>query len=89
MSFIFKLSYIKAIEDKYKLILPIIIDSPRTNELSEISTNDMLRILQRDFNHHQVIVASIYYNNSVINFDTISLDDGLFSDNFKVEFSED
>lgn len=88
MSFIFKLSYIKAIEDKYNLILPIIIDSPRTNELSETSTNDMLKILHRDFSHHQIIVASIY-NNDIIDFDIINLEDGLFSDDFKTKLLED
>ena len=88
MSFIFKLSYIKAIEDKYNLILPIIIDSPRTNELSETSTNDMLKILHRDFSHHQIIVASIY-NNDIIDFNIINLEDGLFSDDFKTKLLED
>ena len=82
MSYVFKLSYIKAIEQKYGLVLPIIIDSPRTNELSEESTNNMLKILQRDFSHHQIIMASIYSNN-VINFNIINLENGLLSDDFK------
>lgn len=81
MAFIFKLSYIKMIDNKYGLKLPIIIDSPRTNELSEESTNDMLNILRRDFNDHQIILASIY-NNSILNDRIINLDNGLFSNHF-------
>lgn len=82
LSYIFKLSYIKSIEDSFGVFLPIIIDSPRTNELSEESTNAMMEILKRDFFKHQVITASIY-NNNVINFNIIDLNDGLMSDNFK------
>ncbi len=47
--FVFKLSYIKAIENAFNVCLPIIMDSPRTNELSEESTNQMMEILKRDF----------------------------------------
>lgn len=77
MAYIFKLSYIKIIEKNYELVLPIIIDSPRTNELSVSSTNDMLNILKRDFSNHQVILASIY-KYDVINYKTINMDNGLF-----------
>lgn len=83
MAYIFKLSYIKIIEDKYNLFLPIIIDSPRTNELSVTSTNDMLKILHRDFNKHQIIIASIY-KNDVIDSNIINLDDGLLSKMYKI-----
>ena len=78
MSFVFKLSYIRNIDEIYGLKLPIIIDSPRTNELSEESTNDMMKILKRDFNSHQIIIASIYKNN-IINFSEICLNNGLMS----------
>ena len=78
MSFIFKLSYIRNIDEIYGLKLPIIIDSPRTNELSEESTNDMMKILKRDFNNHQIIVASIY-KNDIIEFSEICLNEGLMS----------
>lgn len=84
MSYVFKLSYIKAVEDKSNIILPIIIDSPRTSELSEESTEAMMEILKRDFSHHQIIVASIY-KCKVINFDIINLDNGLMSNDFKIE----
>lgn len=82
MAFIFKLSYIKVIKEKYNIILPIIIDSPRTNELSETSTNDMIKILNRDFDNHQIIMASIY-DISIIDFNILDLNDGLLSDNYK------
>lgn len=78
MSFVFKLSYIKAIENAFNVCLPIIMDSPRTNELSEESTNQMMEILKRDFSNHQIITASIY-KNKVIDFDIINLEKGLFS----------
>lgn len=77
MAFIFKLAYIKSISDKYNINLPIIIDSPRTNELSESSTNDMLNILKRDFSNHQIILASIY-ETSILNCNIIDLNNGLF-----------
>lgn len=81
MSFIFKLSYIKTVYDKYGLLLPIIIDSPRTSELSEKSTNDMLNILKRDYSSHQIIIASIY-ENSILSDRIINLDNKLFSKNY-------
>lgn len=76
MSFVFKLAYIKNIDEVYEIKLPIIIDSPRTNELSEMSTNAMMKILNRDFANHQIIIASIYKNN-IIEFSEICLNDGL------------
>ena len=60
MAYVFKLAYLKSIDNKYGIKLPIIIDSPRTNELSETSTEDMMKILKRDFSDHQIILASIY-----------------------------
>lgn len=81
MAFIFKLSYIKAIESTFNIYLPIIMDSPRTNELSEESTNQMMEILKRDFANHQIITASIYQN-KVIDFSIIDLENGLFANEF-------
>ena len=63
--FCFKLAYILEIKKKYNIDLPIIIDSPKTNELSDKATNDMLRILSRDFKKHQIIMASIYQFNDI------------------------
>ena len=81
MSFVFKLSYIQAIKNTFNICLPIIMDSPRTNELSEESTNQMMGILKRDFSEHQIITASIY-KNEVINFNIINLENGLFAEEF-------
>lgn len=38
----------------------IIIDSSRTNELSEVSTCEMMKFFKRDFSEHQIILALIY-----------------------------
>lgn len=81
MSFVFKLSYIQAIKNTYNICLPIIMDSPRTNELSEESTNAMMQILKRDFSEHQIITASIY-KNKIIDFNLINLENGLFTEEF-------
>ena len=79
MAYIFKLAYIKSIDDKYGIKLPIIIDSPRTNELSETSTEDMLNILKRDFSNHQIILASIYTTDS-LKYKIIDLNNGLMNE---------
>lgn len=76
MAYVFKLAYLKSIDNKYGIKVPIIIDSPRTNELSESSTDDMLKILKRDFSEHQIIIASIYDTN-ILNSYIIDLNNGL------------
>ena len=78
MAFVFKLAYIKSIDSKYGIKLPIIIDSPRTNELSEVSTDDMMKILKRDFSEHQIILASIY-KIDILNPNIINLNNGLMN----------
>ena len=60
MAFSFKMAYLLEIKNKYGLILPIIIDSPRTNELTDDASVAMIKILERDFKDHQVILASVY-----------------------------
>lgn len=60
MSFAFKLAYLTEIKKKYNIKLPIIIDSPKTNELTDDAAIAMIRILERDFKDHQIIYASIY-----------------------------
>lgn len=76
MAYVFKLAYLKSIDNKYGIKLPIIIDSPRTNELSETSTEDMIKILKRDFSDHQIILASIY-KTDVLKCDIANLNNGL------------
>lgn len=60
MSFIFKIAYVLEIKKKYNIKLPLIIDSPRTNELTDEASTAMLKILERDFGDHQIIFASVY-----------------------------
>lgn len=76
MAYVFKLAYLKSTDNKYGIKLPIIIDSPRTNELSENSTEDMMKILKRDFSDHQIILASIY-KTDVLKCNIIDLNNGL------------
>ena len=76
MAYVFKLAYLKSIDNKYGIKLPIIIDSPRTNELSETSTEDMMKILKRDFSDHQIILASIY-KIDVLKCNIVDLNNGL------------
>lgn len=76
MAYVFKLAYLKSIDNKYGIKIPIIIDSPRTNELSETSTEDMMKILKRDFSDHQIILASIY-KTDVLKCDIADLNNGL------------
>lgn len=58
--FSFKLAYIKLIKEKTGLVLPIILDSPSGREVKIETVEEMLKILQRDFSDHQLIIASIY-----------------------------
>ena len=60
LAFSFRLAYIKAIEEKYPIRVPIIIDSPRSTEMSSNAARAMTKILQRDFGDNQIIVASNY-----------------------------
>ncbi len=60
MSFSFKIAYLLEIKNRYGLNLPIIIDSPRTNELTSNASIAMIKILERDFKEYQVIFASVY-----------------------------
>ena len=60
LTFSFKLAYIKQIRKKYNLVLPIIIDSLRNGELTDLAASKMLDVLQKDFNEHQIIIASVH-----------------------------
>lgn len=70
--FSFRLAYLKLIKDKTGLTLPIVLDSPSGREVKIETVEEMLKIIQRDFSEHQLIVASIYdfelYNKKVIEF---------------------
>lgn len=58
--FSFKLAYILAIQEYCNVKLPLIVDSPRSKEITEDEIKRMMAILPRDFVDHQVIVASLY-----------------------------
>ena len=56
------MAYIKSIEKKLKIKLPIILDSPTGKEVDKSNVALMMKILERDFSDHQIIIASIYDN---------------------------
>lgn len=58
--FAFKLAYIKMIEKKLGINLPIVIDSPAGKEVTKENVQKMLNILEKDFRNNQVIIASIH-----------------------------
>lgn len=58
--FAFKMAYVKLVEKKTGLVLPIVLDSPSGREVEHGVVEKMLNIIQRDYSNHQLIVASIY-----------------------------
>lgn len=59
-AFAFRLAFIKAIEKKLRIKLPIILDSPSGKEVDQTNINLMMGILKRDFSDHQILIASIF-----------------------------
>ena len=58
--FSFKLAYIKLIKKKTGIVLPIVLDSPTGREVEHNAVEAMLKIIQRDYPEHQLIIASIH-----------------------------
>lgn len=58
--FSFKLAYIKLIQEKTGIVLPIVLDSPTGREVEHSTVEGMLKIIQRDYGEHQLIIASIH-----------------------------
>lgn len=58
--FSFRLAYIRTIRERAGIILPLILDSPSGREVQLSTVGDMLKLFQRDFPDHQLVVASIY-----------------------------
>lgn len=56
----FKLAILKEIQEKFGLSVPIILDSPRSGELTSENFEKMLKLLFKDFSENQLIIASIY-----------------------------
>lgn len=67
--FAFKLGYIKEVENKLNIKLPIVLDSPRGKEVDDDNIKLMMRILNRDFKDNQIIIASI----SEYDFDNVNM----------------
>lgn len=57
--FIFKMAYIKLIEDTYGILLPIILDSPKGKEVDSNNIKSMMTVLRNHFMSNQIIIASI------------------------------
>jgi hypothetical protein len=75
--FSFKISYVKIIDKYTNVKLPIILDSPSGREVDKVNIEDMMKILERDFSDHQILIASIHrYNFDNIHY--IELRDRLF-----------
>lgn len=77
--FSFKLAYIKLIREKAGIVLPIVLDSPSGREVKFNTVETMLKIIQRDYPQHQLIIASIY-NYNLKNKNIIELRDRLFNE---------
>ena len=58
--FSFKLAYVKLIREIAGIFLPIVLDSPSGREVEHSTVESMLKIIQRDFSDHQLIIATIY-----------------------------
>ncbi|GAB2027986.1 AAA family ATPase [Lactovum odontotermitis] len=56
----FKLAYIKALENKLNVSLPVVLDSPSGREVTIDNISEMMEILEQDFPENQKIIASIY-----------------------------
>jgi len=55
-----RLAYIRTIKNIFNCTLPIILDSPSSKEIDKENVDLMMNLLQRDFNDHQIIIASIF-----------------------------
>lgn len=77
--FSFKLAYVKLIREKAGIILPIVLDSPSGREVEHSTVESMLKIIQRDFSEHQLIIATIY-EYELKDKKVIEFKDRLFSD---------
>lgn len=69
MIFVYKLSYIKALEKRTGIRLPIFIDSPAGRDVETSTINKALGIIIRDFRENQVFMCSIF------KYDCLSLSD--------------
>lgn len=79
ITYIFKLAYIALVSERCGVVLPIIIDSPRSGEILKDASDAMLGIIRRDFSEHQLIVASVFDDyESLKHCNKIELNNGVF-----------
>jgi flagellar biosynthesis regulator FlbT len=81
IAYAFKLAYIKSIKEKIGLVLPIIIDSPTGKEMTIENFNKVLKVIDKDFKDHNLILASIY-NYDIQNLKIITLKNQLFDSSY-------
>lgn len=72
----FRLAFLKVIQNLYSITVPIILDSPRSGELSSENFDKMLELLKIYFPHNQLIIATIFmprkkFENEIILKDTL------------------
>lgn len=63
LSFCFKAAYVKIIEEKYGIVLPLLIDSPQGAEIEEKYIQKIYDFLFEDFKNNQKIISSLYDTN--------------------------
>ncbi|GEM_PF-4724836 len=81
----YRLAYLKFIAKSMNIYLPIIIDSPRNNEVSAFNVDLMLNLIKEDFRDHQVFIASIY-NYDILDFKVFEFDNNskIYQDIYKI-----
>jgi hypothetical protein len=60
MVFAYKLAYISEVKRVTGISLPVIIDSPRNNEITQENANQMLSLLASKFSDHQILISSVF-----------------------------
>jgi len=60
MVFIFRISYARVLSEKLGYKVPIFIDSPNGREIEKQAVDFMLELLERDFEGHQIFIATIF-----------------------------
>lgn len=60
MVFIFKVAFLKVIEEEMNTKLPMVLDSPRGKELDDENARLIDELIENELSENQVIIASIY-----------------------------
>lgn len=83
----FRFSYLKAIEEKFNVRLPMIIDSPYAKEFDEPNFSLMMSVLHSEFSNYQIFFASIYDKNLSPHYRKITLTGGAWDAKIMSEIS--